>query len=51
MIASASNPEQEAQDILLSLKGDLSYALEDVPPWYKSGGPTDRRCIGDAFAM
>lgn len=35
-IASLSDPKQEAQDILKSLKGDLSYALEDVPPWYTS---------------
>ena len=35
-ITSLSDPKQEAQDILKSLKGDLSYALEDVPPWYTS---------------
>ena len=35
-ITSLADPKQEAQDILKSLKGDLSYALEDVPPWYTS---------------
>ena len=28
------DPREAAADLLQKLKGDLSYAIEDVPPWY-----------------
>lgn len=49
--------KREAAEILKDLRGDLTYAIDDVPPWYTclllgfqvnilvSGGPLYKGCI------